>query len=102
MPLLDESHDLAHPVEGDGAWSESYYFNCYDPMPTSASTRGSASARTRGRSTSGSPCGSRAAASTTSRHVREQRTMVDTVLEVGDVRYEMLEPMQQLAPHRRC
>ena len=31
MPLLDASHDLAHPVEGDGAWSESYYFNCYDP-----------------------------------------------------------------------
>ena len=20
-----------HPVEGDQAWSESYYFNCYDP-----------------------------------------------------------------------
>ena len=31
MPVLDPSHDRAHPVEGDGAWSESYYFNCYDP-----------------------------------------------------------------------
>ena len=31
MPILDTSHDRAHPVEGDTAWSESYYFNCYDP-----------------------------------------------------------------------
>ena len=31
MPILDERHDFAHPVEGDSAWSESYYFNCYDP-----------------------------------------------------------------------
>ena len=30
-PVLAPSHDRAHPVEGDGAWSESYYFNCYDP-----------------------------------------------------------------------
>ncbi len=30
-PILDPSHDLAHPVETDSAWSESYYFNCYDP-----------------------------------------------------------------------
>ena len=31
MPILDARHDLAHPVEGDSAWSESYYFNAYDP-----------------------------------------------------------------------
>ena len=31
MPILDASHDFAHPVESDSAWSESYYFNCYDP-----------------------------------------------------------------------
>ena len=30
MPILDESHDFAHPVEGDQAWSESYYFNFVD------------------------------------------------------------------------
>ncbi len=29
------------------------------------------------------------------RHVREQREMVDAVLDVGPVRYEMLEPMQR-------
>jgi hypothetical protein len=31
VPVLDTSHDLAHPVETESAWSESYYFNCYDP-----------------------------------------------------------------------
>ena len=31
MPLLEDVHDFAHPVEGDAAWSESYYFNAYDP-----------------------------------------------------------------------
>ena len=31
MPILDEVHDFAHPVEGDSAWSESYYFNAFDP-----------------------------------------------------------------------
>ena len=31
MPILDEAHDFAHPVEPDTAWSESYYFNAYDP-----------------------------------------------------------------------
>jgi hypothetical protein len=31
VPLLDEKHDFAHPVEADTAWSESYYFNGYDP-----------------------------------------------------------------------
>ena len=25
MPLLGASHDFAHPVEGDTAWSESYF-----------------------------------------------------------------------------
>ena len=32
MPILDASHDFAHEVEGDSAWSESYYFNAYDPV----------------------------------------------------------------------
>src|SRR5438876_5767344 len=32
MPILDARHDFAHPVEPDTAWSESYYFNAYDPL----------------------------------------------------------------------
>lgn len=35
MPVLDTRHDLRHAVEGDGAWSESYYFNGYDPSSDS-------------------------------------------------------------------
>ena len=31
MPILEPKHDHAHPVEADVAWSESYYFNAYDP-----------------------------------------------------------------------
>jgi len=31
MPTLDSRHDLMHPIEDDSAWSESYYFNGYDP-----------------------------------------------------------------------
>jgi hypothetical protein len=31
MPILEEQHDYQHPVEGDEAWSASYYFKCYDP-----------------------------------------------------------------------
>lgn len=31
MPVLDPIHDRMHPVEGDSAWSESYYFNGYCP-----------------------------------------------------------------------
>ncbi len=31
MPILDPLHDGMHPVEGDSAWSESYYINGYDP-----------------------------------------------------------------------
>ena len=27
MPVLGDEHDYQHPVEGDAAWSESYYFN---------------------------------------------------------------------------
>ena len=35
MPILGPRHDYAHPVESDAAWSESYYFNAYDPASDS-------------------------------------------------------------------
>src|ERR1700741_4350995 len=91
MPVLEASHDRAHPVESDGAWSESYYFNCYDPdadvgfytrigvRPNDGTIDGGLSVWTPGSGVDHL------------RHVREQREMIDTVLEVGPVRYEMLE-----------
>ena len=31
MPILDSTHDFGHPIEASPDWSESYYFNGYDP-----------------------------------------------------------------------
>ena len=61
MPILSPEHDLAHPVEGDTAWSESWYFNAYDPGATRASSPASGCDPTRGRWTSACPSGCRAA-----------------------------------------
>jgi hypothetical protein len=78
-------------VESDGAWSESYYFNCYDPD-------GDVGLYTR--------IGIRPNEGTIDvalavwapdgvvdkvKHVGEQRTMIDTDIATGGVRYEMLE-----------
>lgn len=95
MPILDESHDFMHPVEGDQAWSESYYFNCYDPgTDTGFYTR----------------CGIRPNEGTMDiglsfwlpgggiahlGSVREQKVMIDDDLDVGVVKYERLAPLKQ-------
>ncbi|HEV3280768.1 MAG TPA: hypothetical protein VG032_04100 [Acidimicrobiales bacterium] len=94
MPVLETHHDLAHPVEGDAAWSESYYFNAFDPgsdsgfftrigiRPNEGSMDVSMSAWLPG----GELAEYRAS--------RAQTEMVDTVLDVGAARYQMLEPMR--------
>ena len=80
-------------MEGDTAWSESYYFNCYDPdadvgfftrvgvRPNEGTIDVGLSIWMPGGGLDGMG------------HRREQTEMVDSVLEVGPVRYEMLEPM---------
>jgi hypothetical protein len=109
MPILEAHHDLAHPVEGDGAWSESYYFNAYDPGTDSGFF-----SRIGIRPNEGTmdvavsvwlPDGSLAEY----RGIKEQHEMVDRVLEVADARYEMLEALQSWrltldgeAPARPC
>lgn len=90
-PILDASHDLAHPVEGDSAWSESYYFNCYDPDSdcgffTRIGVRPNEGTMDVGLSV-WVPGGGVAHI----RHVVPTDRMVDTVLEVGPVRYRMIE-----------
>ena len=57
MPILDASHDFAHEVEGDSAWSESYYFNAYDPGADAGLFTRIGVRPTRGPSTSACPCG---------------------------------------------
>ncbi|MCC5951344.1 MAG: hypothetical protein JJU45_04545 [Acidimicrobiia bacterium] len=95
MPVLENHHDLAHPVEGDEAWSESYYFNCYDP-----DTDAGFFTRIGVRPNEGTidshfalwlPSGDVAHL----RQVDEITTMVDRDLQAGPVRYVMDEPMQR-------
>lgn len=95
MPILDERHDFAHPVEGDSAWSESYYFNAYDPASDSGLFTRIGVRPNEGTIDVGLSVwlpGDRVA---TMHAVREQREMTDTDLQVGGVRYERLEPMKR-------
>jgi hypothetical protein len=94
MPVLDATHDFAHEVEGDSAWSESYYFNAYDPavdvgLFTRIGVRPNEGTMDVGLSV-WLP-GDRIA---NVRGVREQRVMTDDDLDVGGVRYQRLEPMR--------
>ena len=94
MPILGPEHDLQHPVEGDSAWSESYYFNAYDPdadvgFYTRCGIRPNEGHVDIGMSVwlPGQEIG----------HLggrREQATMIDRVLDVAGIRYELIEPMQ--------
>ena len=95
MPILDAHHDLQHPVESDGAWSESYYFNGYDPgidcgffsrigvRPNEGSIDGHFALWM--------PDGDVAHV----RQHREQHTMIDTHLEVDAVTYDCIEPLRE-------
>ena len=93
MPVLSPAHDLAHPVEGDTAWSESYYFNCYDPdvdcgFYTRVGVRPNEGTIDVGLAL-WVPGGGLAGVG----HRREQREMIDRRLEVGPVTYELIEPL---------
>ena len=95
MPVLEEKHDFQHPVEGDSAWSESYYFNCYCPDTDAGFFTRMGIRPNEGTIDVGLnlwvPGGGLAAL----RHVREQKVMIDDDLVVGPVTYERLAPLQQ-------
>jgi hypothetical protein len=91
MPILDPIHDRSHPVEGDSAWSESYYFNGYAP-----DTDAGFYTRIGIRPNEGTmdvmlalwlPEGRIAYATAK----REQKEMCDPPLEVGGLRYSLVE-----------
>ncbi len=94
MPILDARHDLGHPVEDDAAWSESYYFNGYDQGSDSGLFTRVGIRPNEGTMDVGLSLWLPEGDLAEYRAVQEQRTMVDTVLEVGDVRYEMTEAMR--------
>jgi hypothetical protein len=94
VPILDARHDLAHPVEGDSAWSESYYFNAYDPESDSGFFTRIGIRPNEGTMDVGLSVWLPGGELAEYHSVKEQREMVDRVLEVGAVRYEMLEALQ--------
>ena len=94
MPILEARHDLAHPVEGDSAWSESYYFNGYDPGTDSGFFTRIGIRPNEGTMDVGMSLWLPGGELGEYRWVKEQREMVDSVLEVGAVRYDMVEALQ--------
>src|SRR5262245_6675830 len=94
VPILAAQHDFAHAVEGDQAWSESYYFNGYDPASDAGLFTRIGVRPNEGTIDVGLSLwlpGDRIALV---RGVREQRVMTDDDLDVGGVTYERVEPVQ--------
>jgi hypothetical protein len=91
MPELDPSHDLAHPVEGDGAWSESYYFNAYDPPSQTGFFTRIGIRPNEGTIDVGMTVWLPGDDLAEYRYVAEQAEMIDSDLVVGGARYRMLE-----------
>ena len=91
MPVLDVQHDLGHPVETEAAWSESYYFNGYDPDGDVGFYTRIGVRPNEGTIDVGMAVWLPGGGHDHVRAVREQTTMIDRVLEVGGVRYEMVE-----------
>jgi hypothetical protein len=94
MPILAPSHDLAHPVESDTAWSESYYFNAYDPASDSGFFTRIGVRPNEGTMDVGLSVWLPGGDLAEYRHTVDQREMVGSPLVVGGVRYELLEAMQ--------
>src|SRR5439155_13915239 len=95
MPVLDERHDFAHPVEGDTAWSESYYFNAYDPASDTGFFTRIGVRPNEGTMDVGLSAWLPGTELATVAGIRQQEEMVDTGLEVAGVRYERLSPMKE-------
>ncbi len=94
MPILERHHDGPHPVESDTAWSESYYFNAYDPASDSGFFTRIGIRPNEGTVDVGLSVWLPGGELAEYRNIAEQREMVGPPLEVGGVRYEMLEPMK--------
>ena len=94
MPVLDPRHDLGHPVEGDAAWSESYYFNGYDPTTDSGLFTRIGIRPNEGTMDVGLSVWLPGGDLAEYRAVVDQHEMVEADLAVGAVRYTMLEAVR--------
>ena len=96
MPILEQQHDYAHPVEKDDFhWSESYYFNGYCPQ-TDTGLLGRIGIRPNEGRVEGfigiwEPRGGILYLDANGSTDR----MFDTILEVGGLRFTMEEPMRR-------
>lgn len=93
MPIMEPRHDFMHPVEGDSAWSESYYFNAYDPVSEVGFFSRCGVRPNQGTLDIGMSVWLPGMEIAQTHKVREQHEMIDTGLEVDGLRYERLEPM---------
>jgi hypothetical protein len=94
VPVLEAHHDLGHGVEGDAAWSESYYFNGFDSQSDSGFFTRIGIRPNEGTMDVGLSLWLPGGGLGEYRATKPQHETVDTVLEVGAVRYEMLEAMR--------
>jgi hypothetical protein len=95
MPVLDDKHDFAHPVEGDQAWSESYYFNAYDPGTDAGLFTRIGVRPNEGTIDVGLSVWLPRHGVVNVRGVRPQPVMTDDDLAVAGVRYERIVPMRE-------
>lgn len=93
MPIMEPRHDFAHPVEPDSAWSESYYFNCYDPLTQSGFYTRIGIRPHEGTMDVGISVWLPEGGLAVFRAVKPQHEMVDDDLKVSGVCYERIEPM---------
>ncbi len=94
MPILDARHDFGHAIEVDTAWSESFYFNGFDPRSDSGLFTRIGVRPNEGTMDVGLSLWLPGGDLGEYRFIRPQHEMVDTMLEVGAVRYEMLDAMR--------
>src|SRR5439155_18593995 len=95
MPILDARHDFGHPVESDTAWSESYYFNAYDPATDAGFFTRIGIRPNEGTMDVGLSLWLPGMELAAVRGVRPQHEMTDGDLAVAGVRYERLVPMER-------
>ncbi len=94
MPILAPEHDLAHPVESDIAWSESYYFNAYDPGTDTGFFTRIGVRPNEGTMDVGLSVWLADGQLAEYRSVVDQHEMVESPLVVGGVRYELIDAMR--------
>ena len=99
MPVLEEKHDFQHPVEGDSAWSESYYFNCYCPDTDAGFYTRMGIRPNEGTIDVGMSIWVPGGGLAGLHHMREQKVMIDDDLVVGPMTYERLQPLKQWRIH---